>query len=363
MNETSPAACDPQKPVASFVHLAGRRVGRGEPALVIAEAGVNHNGCIDTALRLVDAAVEAGADAVKFQVFTAAELACADAPVAPYQREGGDQVSQRDLLAGLELPIEAFRRIRDRCRQRGIQFLATPFSVRHVYEIADLGAPAVKIASTDLTNEPLLDAAISTGLPLLVSTGASTESEIRWAAARLVREARGRLILLHCVSCYPTPAEELNLRAVESLGRAFGVPCGLSDHTISLQVGALAVAAGACVLEKHFTLDRSQSGPDHAMSLGPDQLRTYIELVREAERALGDGRLGMREIERPVREASRRSITAATDIPAGAAIVPSMLTCKRPGTGIDPSSLRQIIGRTAKRHIPGDTMLSWEMLA
>jgi sialic acid synthase SpsE len=209
-----------------------------------------------------------------------------------------------------------------------------------------------------------MNAALGTKLPLIVSTGAANEYEIRQAVSRIAaRGARDRLILLHCISCYPTPVQHANLRAIARMAEVFGVPVGFSDHTTSEDAGAYAVAAGACVLEKHFTLDRSASGPDHALSLEPSQLRAYVAHVREAESALGCGTLGMSEIEKPVRDVARRSVVSAVAIPAGAVLTDSMLTLKRPGTGISPDCMAGLVGRRTRQTIPADTPLEWGMLA
>jgi sialic acid synthase SpsE len=346
------------------VAVGGRNVGPGQAVYVIAEAGVNHNGSLETALGLVDAAARAGADAVKFQMFRAADLASADAATAPYQQSATGESSQRDMLTKLELSLEAFQRIKTRCDELGISFLATPFGIDEVRSLARLNSPAVKLASTDLTNGPLIDAAIKTGLPLIVSTGAAVEYEIHQAVGRITAAgARGRLVLMHCVSCYPTPPKHANLRAIRRLSDLFGVPVGFSDHTTAVDTGGLAVVAGASVLEKHFTLDPHATGPDHAMSLSLDQLRDYIANVREAEAALGTGELGMNEMERPVRAVARRSIAAATDIAGGSELSDSLLTLKRPGTGMAPEHLSAVAGRRARTDIAAGTLLSWDMIS
>lgn len=348
---------------APAIILAGRTIARGRPTLVIAEGGVNHNGRLDRALRLADAAADAGADAFKVQVFRAEELAAAHAPPAGYQRRAG-AVSQREMLRSLELSDADLLNLSEHCRRRKLLFLATPFGTGDVQRAAAAGVSAIKIASTDLTNTPLLHAAGRTGLPLIVSTGAATEEEIRAAVAYLERlDVRGRLVLLHCVSSYPTPLESANLRAIASLEAAFGLPCGFSDHTLSEQAGAWAVAAGACVLEKHLTLDRGADGPDHALSLDPAGLREYVSQVRAVEAALGSGRLGMSAIEEEVRRVARRSVVAARDLPAGAVLSAELLALKRPGGGIPPTDLERLIGRTLRVPVPRDAPLSWELLA
>lgn len=346
------------------VMIGDRRVGDAEPVFVVAEAGVNHDGSVDKALRLVDAAAEAGADAVKFQMFRANQIATATAPSATYQKRGTGHRSQATMLAQLELSSNDFTRIKAHCDGRSIPFLATPFAPSEVVRLVELGAAAIKTASTDLNNTPLLEAAARTGLPLIVSTGASTKDELRACVQHLESlGARDRLVLLHCVSVYPTPIESLNMRAVATLRRTFKVPAGLSDHTTSTETGAWAAAAGACVIEKHFTLDRTAKGPDHAMSLDPAQLCTYVRRIREAEVSLGTGRLGMQAIEEDVRRVARKSIVTSTAIPRGARLTDDLITCKRPGTGIAPGEWDRVIGRTVAADIPPDTVLTWDMLA
>ncbi len=345
------------------VTVGTHRIGPGERLFVIAEAGVNHNGSVETALRMVDAAADAGADAVKFQMFRADELVTADAPLADYQARGVSAKSQREMLRSLQLGVDEFRKIKTQCERRGVLFLATPFGEREVATLVELGVAAIKIASTDLTNGRLTTAAARCGVPLIASVGAATAAEIRSAVGRL-REQTGssRLILLHCVSCYPTPFVALNLRAMGELRGEFGVPCGLSDHTIETVTGALAVASGACVLEKHFTLDRAIPGPDHAMSLEPEQLRDYIARAREAQAAMGSGGIGLSPIEADVRRVAGRSIVAASDIRMGTVLTDDLLCVKRPGGGLAPEVLPQLIGRRASVSISSDTPLTWEMV-
>jgi sialic acid synthase SpsE len=349
-------------PGVSGVTIGQRSIGVGQPVYVIAEAGVNHDGSLEKALWLVNAAVEAGADAVKFQVFRADELASQSAATAGYQRESGK--SQREMLARLELSDDQFRRVRGCCAERGIEFLATPFGPSDVHRLLDLKVNAIKVASTDLNNSPLLHHMAQTGLPLIVSTGAATGTEIETTVDRLrTWDADQRLILLHCVSAYPTPLDAANLRAVGALQRIFRVPCGFSDHTTDTRTGAWAVAAGACLLEKHLTLDRSAPGPDHAMSLDPGGLQEYIRAVRDAERALGTGSLGMTALEADVRNVARKSVVAACDLTAGTRLRSEMLAIKRPGGGIEPDQLDTLVGRRVAANVARDTALTWDMIA
>jgi sialic acid synthase SpsE len=342
--------------------LGERLVGERQPVLVIAEAGVNHDGSLDQALRLVDVAVAAGADVVKFQVFRATELVTASAATAEYQQASG-AASQRALLERLELSEHDFARLAAHCRASGIEFLGTPFSPPDVERLLRLDVRALKIASTDLNNAPLLRRAALAGLPLIVSTGASTADEIGAAVDGLRLWGVGeRLILLHCVSGYPVPLDAANLGAIGTLRTRFGVPCGFSDHTQATDIAGWAVAAGACVLEKHFTLDQTACGPDHAMSLNPGQLAAYVSAARQAERALGSGELGFSALEANVRAVARQSVVAATRIRAGTAIVAEMLTVKRPGGGVEPAGLDALLGRRAVADIAADTVLTWEMV-
>lgn len=349
-------------PGPAWVSIGTRAVGDNEPVLIIAEAGVNHDGDREKALRLVDAAADAGADVVKFQMFRADELVTATADAAAYQKTSGVS-SQREMLRRLELSDADFQAIAERCHARGIEFLATPFSPSDIDRLVRLGVRALKIASTDLNNPPLLRRAVETGLPLIVSTGAATADEITACVERLRRWRAGpRLILLHCVSGYPTPLAAANLRAIANLRRLGAVPCGFSDHTESTEIAGWAVAAGAAVLEKHFTLDPAAAGPDHAMSLAPDELATYVRTARLAETALGRGTLGLAELERDVRAVARKSVVAAVPIAAGTVLAPEMLTIKRPGGGIPPDQLDALPGRRALCDIAADTVLTWELV-
>lgn len=344
------------------VSIGPRLVGDRQPVLIVAEAGVNHDGVLEKALQLVDVAAQTGADVVKFQMFRAAELVTAGAQTASYQKVTGAR-SQRELLARLELSDLDFERICAHCRQRGIGFLATPFGPHDVDRLVSLGVRALKIASTDLNNSVLLRRAADTKLPLIVSTGAAAEEEISTSVARLRQwGAAERLILVHCTSAYPAPLDTANLRAIGALRRSYGVPCGFSDHTESTQIAGWAVAAGACVLEKHFTLDRSATGPDHAMSLDPRQLAEYVAAARAAQMALGSGVLGMSAVEADVRAAARKSIVATTRIPAGTVLTPELLTVKRPAGGIEPDQFELVLGRRATVDILPDTVLTWDVI-
>ncbi len=340
------------------VRIGDRLIGPAAPVLIVAEAGVNHNGKLATAIRLVQAAAEAGADAVKLQAFSAERLVTATAPAAGYQKAA----DQRSLLAQLELSPLDLAQVRAECDAMGLIFLATPFSPRDVADLHGMGVAAIKIASPDVTNAPLLRVAAATALPILLSTGASSLDEIAEAVDVLAGAGCRELVLLHCVSSYPTAQARCNLRTVATLSRRFATPVGFSDHTVETDTAGYAVAAGAVLLEKHFTLSRSQRGPDHFFSLEPDGLEEYVWSARRAEAVLGDGRREPAEIEQDVRRLARSSVVSAAAIPAGARIERSMLTVKRPGGGIEPARIDALIGRTAAADIPPDTTLRWDML-
>ncbi len=328
---------------------------------VIAEIGVNHNGDLDTALRLVDAAANAGADAVKLQIFSPETLTTALAPTARYQR---DAATQRELLTSLTLSIDALHTIRKHCAARNVAFLATPFSPTDVDTLAELEPSAVKIASTDVDNTLLIAAACELYRPLIVSTGAALEREVEVGVDTLQsRAAFARTTLLHCVSAYPTPTEHLNLRRMAALAQKFDAPVGFSDHSTSEAAGAWAVLAGAVLLEKHITLDRTAAGPDHAASLDPDAFARYVANVRAVTQALGDGAIPFQPIEADVRSVSRKSLVCTRALEPGEVIALADLAAKRPPGGLPPSACHAVAGRRVRRAVERDTPLTADLLA
>lgn len=340
--------------------IGSRSIGRGAPVFVIAEAGVNHNGDLDLALRLVDAAADAGADAVKFQTFTADAVASRAAPKAVYQLDRTDkEESQQAMLRRLELGRDELRAIQTRCAARRIQFLSTPFDANSADLLEELGVPAFKVPSGEITNWPLLGHIASKGKPVLMSTGMSHLGEVD-DAVRVLRESGCReLALLQCVTAYPAPATDVNLRAMRTLEEAFGVPVGFSDHTLGLAVPLAAIALGACILEKHLTLDRSLPGPDHAASLELPAFRELVAGVRDVEAALGDGVKQPASSEVGNRAIARRSIAAARDLPAGTVLTGEMLCALRPATGLPPALMTQFIGRTTTRVVSAGEVIAW----
>lgn len=346
----------------SAVEIAGRHIGPGEPCFVIAEAGVNHNGSIGLARRLIDAAATAGADAVKFQTFRADRLATASAPKAEYQRRGLDaEGSQFEMLRRLELPENAYPGLIDYCSERGILFLSSPFDELSADFLEGLGVEAFKIPSGELTNLPFLGHVARKGKPLILSTGMSTLEEVETAVEVVRGGGNPAMVLLHCVSNYPARPEDVNLRAMATMRTAFHVPVGYSDHTEGDEISIAAVASGAAVLEKHFTLDRSLPGPDHQASLEPCELTKLVRRIRAVERAMGDGLKVPAEHERSTAAVARKSLAAACDIARGASISRSMVCALRPGTGIPPSQLSLVLGRVARVKIPKGDLFSKEM--
>jgi N,N'-diacetyllegionaminate synthase len=332
------------------VVIGSRTVGAGEPCFVIAEAGVNHNGDPALAHRLVDAAADSGADAVKFQAFRADELASADAAAAPYQRID-NAPTQRDLLRGLELSDDTFEALRRHADDRGLVFLASGFDTLSLEMLDRVGVAAYKIASPDVANPLLLEAVASRRRPVILSTGTADLGEVDAAVAMLRAAGAHELVVLQCTSAYPAPAEEANLRAMATMRDALRVPVGFSDHTEGDEVALAAVALGACVLEKHFTLDRSLPGPDHRASVEPEALALLVARVRRIEAALGDGVKAPTASERENAMLVRRSVATAADLEAGVILTRAMLTALRPGTGIPAARIEDVIGRRLLRPV------------
>lgn len=342
--------------------IGGRLVGRGEACFVIAEAGVNHNGDPALARDLIREAAAAGADAVKFQTFSAERLATADAPKAGYQLENTDRTeSQLQMLKRLELPRSAYPELLAQCRQMGILFLATPFDEDSADFLEQLGVPAFKIASGEITNLPLLAHVARKGKPMILSTGMSDLEDVRRAVETIEGAGHAPLVLLHCVSNYPAQVEDANLRAMPALGNAFGVPYGYSDHMDGAEVALAAVALGACVIEKHLTLSRKLPGPDQKASAEPAELRALVKSIRMIEAALGDGIKRPAQAELATAAAARRSLVAACDISPGTVMTEALIELRRPGIGLAPALRSSVVGRKAARRIPAGTLLAMDM--
>ena len=331
---------------------------------VIAEAGVNHNGDPALARALVDVAVAARADAIKFQTFNVDRLLTRGAAKADYQRRAtGNEQSQYEMLARLELSPADHEMLFAYCARQGIEFMSTPFDPESARFLKALGVRRLKISSGDVTNLPMLEVVGTLGLPVVLSTGMADMAEVSAAVATLRAAGADDLVVLQCVSNYPADPALTNLRVMDTLARAFGTPVGLSDHSTGLTVAIAAVARGAACIEKHFTLDRSLPGPDHQASLLPDELRALVAAIRDVEAALGDGIKRPAPSELPVRDVARKSLVAARDLPTGAVLTREDLDVLRPGTGLSPAALPTVVGRRTARAIPHHTPITEEMLS
>jgi len=325
--------------------------------LIIAEAGVNHNGSVDAAMRLCDTAKSAGADVVKFQTFKTERLLTKDTAMAEYQQANvGAVKTQFQMVKELELEFAAFRRIKDHCDSIGIQFLSTPDDVESLDFLVDgLRVGTIKVGSGEVTNLPFLRSIGAKKLPVILSTGMATLGEVERAILELERSGASKITLLHCTSNYPCPMGEVNLRAMATLRAAFGRDVGYSDHTRGITVPIAAVALGACVVEKHFTLDKSLPGPDHKASLDPAELGAMVAGIRDIEAALGDGIKKPASSEAAVKAAVRRSIVAAAPIPKDAMFSAENLTTKRTGgSGLPAEMWDYVIGRAAPKDFAVD---------
>ncbi|MBU1671417.1 MAG: N-acetylneuraminate synthase family protein [Actinobacteria bacterium] len=345
------------------VSIGGRAVSGDEPAFLVGEIGVNHNGDLELARRLIDAAAGAGLDAVKFQLFEAEALVLRGTPKTGYQLETtGGAEDQLEMLRALELGAEELDALKRHATGLGLAFICTPYSPSSARALAEIGVAAIKIGSADLSDALLLDEAAATGLPIILSTGLATLAEVGGAVERLTGTGACEIALLHCVSKYPADPCDLNLRYIHALEEAFMRPVGFSDHTLGTDAAPLAVAAGACIIEKHFTLDRGMEGPDHRSSLDPAEMAELVRRVRAAELMLG----------RPVKELTdqeaanaglmKRSLVFATDLPAGTLLEAAHLAAKRPSGGVPPGELEQYMGRVLAVSVSRDQQLSADLL-
>lgn len=337
---------------------------------IIAEAGVNHNGDEALAMQLVEIAAACGADAVKFQTFSADKLVAKGAAKASYQaRETGDG-DQHSMLRALELSDAAHARLARACLQHRIEFMSTPFDESATDMLLHLGMRRIKVPSGELTNLPFLRFLSAKGVPLILSTGMADLREIDtavkivkdiWAQTGLALPADG-LTVLHCTSNYPAEFKDVNLNAMQTIGREIGVPVGYSDHTLGIAVSTAAVALGATVIEKHFTIDKRMSGPDHSASLNPDELKAMVDSIRAVEQCLGSATKAPTATELPIRALVRRSVTLLHDLSAGETIRSEDIALLRPGTGIPPADLERVPGHQTKRALAAGTTLSWSDL-
>jgi len=344
------------------IKIGDKLIGENEPCFVIAEAGINHNGSLKLAKKLIDIAKKAGADAIKFQTFRAENVVIKNAKIAEYQRKNlGKKESQFLMLKKFELNYKDFKRLKKYCDKKRIIFLSTPHS-EDVIDFLEPLVPAYKIASSDLTNLLFLKKIARKKKPMILSTGMATLGEVKEAINAIKKSGNNKIILLHCTSNYPCPPEETNLRAILTLKKDFRLLVGYSDHTLGVIVPMLAVAIGAVIIEKHFTLNRNLFGPDHKASLEPNELKEMVNLIRKTEKILGSNIKKPTLSEKKVRKIVRKSIVAKVDILKGTKIREDMLIIKRPGTGIKPKYFEKIIGRKSKKNISKDSLIKFSDL-
>ena len=349
----------------STIHIGGRPVGPGHPSYIIAEAGSNHNRDFDTALRLIDAAAQAGADAVKFQTYTAEGLYSKNAPNMSYLAEEGlvgESETVWELIKRIEMPWEWHADLQKHATQMGIDFLSTPFEEAAVDTLAELNMPAYKIASYEVNHVDLIRKCAGTGKPLLISTGMASLGDIELALDTAAEAGATQILLMHCAINYPPRFEDLNMKAIETMQKAFQVPVGWSDHTMGHTADVVAVTLGATAVEKHYTLSRDQEGPDHAFALEPHELKKMVTAIREAEASLGTPVKRVTPAEAEMYRLGRRSIVAARDIPAGQPIELEDLGVKRPGYGIPAKDRSLVVGRRPRRDIEADEILTTDLL-
>jgi N,N'-diacetyllegionaminate synthase len=338
-----------------------RVVGPGSKVFVIAEIGINHNGSASQAEKMIDAAAESGADAVKFQSFRVDRLLIPSRDRYAQQMDGAESAYQ--MLRRCELSWEDQEKLKKHAEKRSLIFLSTPFDEETADFLDLIGVPVFKIASSDITHVPLLRHVASKGKPIILSTGMSFLSEVADAIHNLRASGAKEILLMHCVSAYPAPPQNMNLRALQTLQSYFELSVGLSDHSEGILLSLVAVALGAVVIEKHFTLDKQAPGPDHRASMDPSDLKTLVRNLRDVEASLGDGRKRPSDVEEESRLFGRRSIVSAVDIRAHETVAPWMLAFKRPGSGLEPRYREKVIGMKARRNISKDTILQWEDLA
>jgi N-acetylneuraminate synthase len=337
------------------------KIGKGNPVFIIAEAGVNHNGDISKAKELIDAAVEAGVDAVKFQTFNTDKLTTKKAPKADYQNETTDKnESQYDMLKKLELSKEEHIILKEYCEKKNINFMSTPFSLDTVDLLEEINIDIYKIGSSDTNNLPLLKYIAQKNKPIILSTGMSTLTEVSEAVDTILNTGNDKLVLLHCVSNYPAEYENVNLKAMDTMKNAFNIETGYSDHTLGVEVPIAAAARGAAVIEKHFTLDKNMEGPDHKASLNPKELKNMVQSIRNIESSLGNGKKEPTKNEKKNLKTVRKSLVSNKALEKGSKIQIEDIDIKRPGTGIEPKFMYVIKDMKLIKDVKIDQILTWE---
>lgn len=343
--------------------IGNRVIGDGQPCFVIAEAGVNHNGNLDLAKKLVFAAKKTGADCVKFQTFKAERIATANAPKAKYQLGTTDpKESQRAMLKSLELPLESYKELIDLCAKEKILFMSTCYSPEDADFLDELGVPAFKFASLSVVEPTFLAHVARKGKPIILSTGMATMQEVT-SAMKAIRDAGLKdVILLQCTTDYPARPADANLRAMATIKKECGVPVGYSDHTQTPTACVAAVAMGACVIEKHFTLDKNLPGPDQSSSFDPKEFTELVSLIRETELLMGSSEKKPGAAEKENSKGMRRSVVAKTNLKKGTVLIEEMLVLKRPASGMSPTKIVELIGKTLTRDVAEDEMLAMDMV-
>lgn len=337
------------------VKIGDKIIGDTRPTYIIAEIGSNHNRKMNIAKELIDKAAEAGVDAVKFQVFKAEKLYSKNTP-----KFTKDDLKPFDLIKSIELPREWLQELFDYTNKKKLHFICSPFDFEAVDELDKIGVPAYKIASFELVDFELLAYVAKKGKPVILSTGLSNIEEIQEAVKVIRSKGNDNIILLHCNSMYPTPFEIVNLNAISTMQNIFKIPIGFSDHTLGIYIPIAAVAKGAKVIEKHFTLDRTMKGPDHHFAIEPNELKQMVKQIRDVEKAFGNGTKQASKEEHEMLEKGRRSIIATVDIKKGTKITQDMLIVKRPGYGIKPKFLDKVVGKVAKKDIKMDQWITWD---
>ena len=349
--------------MVAAINIANRKVGVGEPCFIIAEAGVNHNGDLKLGHQLIDQALKAGADAVKFQTFKADRLVSPEAPKAKYQLETTDtHESHFEMIRRLELSPQMHRQLLAHCQDIGILFMSSCFDEDSADLLEELEVALFKIPSGEITNLPFLAHVARKGRPMIVSTGMAYLGEVETAVHTIQQAGNQNVVLLQCTSNYPANPADVNLRAMLTMCNAFNLPVGYSDHTPGIEVPLAAVAIGACVIEKHFTLDRNLPGPDHRASLEPPDLAAMVRGIRTVEAALGDGLKVPAESEANTASVARKSLVAGRDLPAGTVLIEDMMALKRPGTGLPAAMRDYLVGRTLRVSLQSGTLFSLEVL-
>ncbi|WP_280174036.1 N-acetylneuraminate synthase [Gracilibacillus kekensis] len=341
-----------------MIKIGEKVIHSSSPTYIIAEVGVNHNGDMNIAKKMIDVAVESGADAVKFQTFKAKSLVSSSANLAEYQKKNmGEHESQYNMLKKLELTEQDFIILKEYCEDKGIEFLSTPFDIDSALFLERIGVHAFKVGSGDLTNHPFLKGLANLNIPIILSSGMANLGEIE-EALNILKDSE--VLLLHCTSDYPAPYEDVNLKVINTMKHSFGNIVGYSDHTDGSEISIGAVALGAKLIEKHFTLDRNMEGPDHKASITPKEFKEMVNSIRNLEKALGDGIKRCMPSEADTKEVARKSIVAKSAITKGTILNEDILTVKRPGNGIEPKFFELIQGKEIKKDVQADQVIKWD---